>query len=334
MSFGVTFAEVTISGFIDQAVQGTTLTSSAGKKTTTNTVGSNLIGQDQITFGINEDLGDGMSAYANMVFLNNVSSNATSPTTDTGSGVGLKGAFGNIFIGNVYSQVWQTMAAADASGWGAGSKGSVWANTNGIGANSQSFVYTLPTFVQGLDASVEQSYAGANDSVGDMFGIGVSYATGGLYVKFATNQLKTKSGTTAFTIKDAAGDATTGTAVGGFVDGSTASLQALAVSYDLGVAKLFFGSQQSSINDDGDVAESKTTYGIQVPVGSVTLGFGHSTADFTNASSVKTSLSGDKLFAKYALSKRTNVYIATGKASTSGSSAALTNTGLGITHNF
>jgi predicted porin len=334
LSIGVASAEVTITGFVDQAVQSTTTTSSAGKKATKNTIGSNLIGQDQITFGITEDLGDGMSAYVNMVFVNNVSNNGGSLQTDTGSGVGLRGAFGSVFLGNVYSQVWQTMAAADASGWGAGSKGSVWANTNGIGANSRSLVYTLPTFVQGLDASVEQSYANTADSVGDMFGIGISYTTGGLSVKFAANQLKTKSGTTTFSITDGAGTDATGTAAGGTFDGSTAAFQALALTYDLGVAKLFFGSSQMSMNDDGDAAESKSTYGINVPLGAVTLGFGLSTADFTNSGSVKTSLTGDKLFAKYALSKRTNVYVTTGKASTSGSSAALTNSSLGITHSF
>jgi len=324
-------AEVTISGQVDLSVNATTTTLAAGTKSTVNSVGSNQYGQSQITFGVTEDLGDGTSAYANMVFIPSPATNGESLNQDTGSGVGIKGAFGNIFLGNVYSQVWTVYAAADASGFGATSTaGSVWANTNGVGAKSQSIVYTLPSMVQGLDITAEQNYAGTSTGVGDATGLGVTYTSGAVYAKYAASKLKTTSGTTAFNTYDGAGTATAVT-----YDGSEATYQALAVTYDLGVTKLFYGAESMSMNDAGDAAESKYTYGLTVPFGAVTLGWGHSNAKFTsNAGTTETTISGDKLFAKYALSKRTVAYVTTGKSSTSGASGALTNTSIGLFHSF
>ena len=88
------------------------------------------------------------------------------------------------------------------------------------------------------------------------------------------------------------------------------------------------------MNDSGDAAESKSTYGLTVPFGAITLGWGHSSAAFTTATPATTTISGDKLFAKYALSKRTVVYVTTGKSSTSGATTALTNSSIGLFHSF
>ena len=325
-------AEVTISGFVDQAVQSTTKSSSTGAKSTYNTVGNNLIGQDALNFGVTEDLGDGMTAYANintLLFLQSGQSGAYN--TDSGSGVGLKGAFGNIFFGNDYNQIWKTMAAADASGWGVGggAGGSVWYNTNGV-ANTARFVsYALPTLATGLDISIEQGYGNTVSGVGDQTGFSVSYTSGPFMAKYAGMNLKTTSGTTTFTTYDAAG---TGTAL--TYDGSVATYQAAAVTYDAGVVKLFLGAEQMAMNDSGDAAESKNTFGITAPFGAATVGWGHSTSTLTNNAGTQYQLSGDKLFAKYAFSKRTSAYITTGKAAQSGSQIGLTNTSLGLTHSF
>jgi len=323
-------AEVTISGQVDLSVNATTTTLAAGTKSTVNSVGSNQFGQSQITFGVTEDMGDGTSAYANMVFIPSPASNGTSLNQDTGSGVGIKGAFGNLFLGNVYSQVWTVYAAADASGFGATSTaGSVWANTNGVGAKSQSIVYTLPSMIQGLDITVEQNYAGSTTGNGDAQGLGITYTSGAIYAKYAASKLKT-SATTSFLTYDGAGTVTSET-----YDGSQATYQAVALSYDLTAAKLYYGAESMSMNDAGDAAESKYTYGLTVPFGAVTVGWGHSNAVFTSdAGTTKTTISGDKLFAKYALSKRTVAYVTTGKSTTSGAKGALTNSSIGLFHSF
>ena len=330
------YAEVTISGFVDQAVQSTTKTSTAGAKSTYNTVGNNLIGQDALNFGVTEDLGDGMTAYANintLLFLQTGQTGAYN--TDSGSGVGLKGAFGNIFLGSDYNQVWKTMAAADGSGWGAGggAAGSVWYNTNGVGNTPRIFSYTLPSMATGLDIVVEQGYGNTASGVGDQTGFSVSYTSGAFMAKYAGMSLKTTSGTTTFTTYDAAGSAY---AVSGALtyDGSVAAYQVAALTYDLGVAKLFLGAESMSMNDSGDVAESKNTFGINVPFGATTLGWGHSSSTLTNNAGTQYQTSGDKLFAKYAFSKRTNAYFTYGKSSQTGSQIGLSNTSVGLTHSF
>ena len=158
--------------------------------------------------------------------------------------------------------------------------------------------------------------------------MGISYTNGAFFAKYAANQLKTTS-TTTFSTYDGAATATSST-----YEGSVASTQALAVTYDLGVTKLYYGAEQMSVSDSGDSAEGKYTYGLTVPFGAVTLGWGHSNAVFTTASSTQTTISGDKLFAKYALSKRTVAYIAAGKSSTSGASGAVSNASVGLFHSF
>ena len=340
-------AEATISGQVDLSVNTTSTTNLSGTKASANTVGSNQYGQSQLTIGASEDLGDGMSAYANMVFFLTPASNTGSFIQDTGSGVGIKGAFGNIMLGNVYDQVWTVYSAADASGFGATvGAGSAWANTNGAGAKSNSIVYTLPSLVTGLDATLEQSYntsaisatTGAN-TYGDASGFSLAYTTGPFYAKYASSRV-TVSSTNLFYFADAYNAAQTGlvTTIANqsvAFDGTEAKFQALALTYDLGAAKLYYGAVDMTVNNSSSIAEKKSTYGLTVPLGAVTLGWAHSKADFTDDGTYgTTSNSGDKVFAKYAFSKRTVAYFTSGRATTSGSDASLTNTSVGLFHSF
>ena len=308
-------ADVTISGFIDQAVQTTSTTLAAGTKSTINSVGNNLNGQDQLSFNASEDLGDGMTAYGTYNIQPTISVPGGGNVTDVGSGIGIKGAFGNLFIGSVYDQVFLTMAAADVTGFGAtNGVGSVWAATNGVGANAKSVVYTLPTLADGLTILAEQAYGGVATGVGDSFGYSVAYTTGALFVKFASTQVKTSSGTTAFSSTDGAAVAT----VSSLFDGSIATYSALAATYDLGSAKLFYGNEQMSMNNSGDAAESKYTAGVSVPFGAASLGYARSSAQFTNAAATKLNeINSDAIVAKYSFSKRTLAYLKAAKSTTS-----------------
>ena len=332
-------AEVTISGQVDLSLNTTQTNADASDKTTTNSVGSNQFGQSQLVFSASEELEGGMSAYAKLVFIpSNVASNGGTFTQDTGSGVGIKGAFGDIFLGNVYDQVWTVYAAADASGFGATSAaGSAWFNSNGIGAKSNSIVYTLPSLVTGLDVTLEQSYntaAGsdyANTTYGDATGLGISYTSGPFYVKYATSKVKVSDDSTtgnSFVTYDAYGSSN-GAAV---YAGTELKFQALALTYDLGAAKLYYGAADMTVSGDTQT-EKKSTFGLTVPFGAVTLGWGHSKADFYDGSATS-SISGDKVFVKYAFSKRTVGYITTGRATTTDSTASLTNTSVGLFHSF
>jgi len=325
-------ADVTISGFIDQAVQTTSTTLAAGTKSTINSVGNNLSGQDQLSFNASEDLGDGMTAYGTYNIQPTIGTNGnTGNLTDVGSGIGIKGAFGNLFIGTVYDQVFLTMAAADVTGFGAtNGVGSVWAATNGVGANAKSVVYTLPTLAEGLTITAENAYAGVSTGVGDSFGYSVAYTTGALFVKFASTQVKTSSGVTTFSSTDGAAVATSS-----LFDGSIATYSALAATYDLGSAKLFYGNEQMSMNNSGDAAENKYTAGVSVPFGAASLGYARSSAQFTNAAATKLNeINSDAIVAKYSFSKRTLAYLKAAKSTTSSTSASISNTSLGLTHSF
>lgn len=325
-------ADVTISGFIDQAVQTTSTTLAAGTKSTINSVGNNLSGQDQLSFNASEDLGDGMTAYGTYNIQPTISVPGGGNITDVGSGIGIKGAFGNLFIGSVYDQVFLTMAAADVTGFGAtNGVGSVWAATNGVGANARSVVYTLPTLAEGLTITAEQAYGGLATGVGDSFGYSIAYTTGALFVKFASTQVKTSSGVTAFSSTDGAAVAT----ISSLFDGSIATSSALTATYDLGSAKLYYGNEQMSMNNSGDAAENKYTAGVSVPFGAASLGYARSSAQFTNAAATKLNeINSDAIVAKYSFSKRTLAYLKAAKSTTSSTSASISNTSLGLVHSF
>jgi len=326
-------ADVTITGFIDQAVQTTSTTLTAGTKSTINSIGNNLNGQSQISFGASEDLGDGMSAYVNYAFLPATNGDSSGATLgDAGSGIGIKGAFGNLFLGNNYDAVRTTMGDADVTGFGqAAGIGNVWSPSNALAPSRQGLIrWTLPSFTQGLDITVEHSNGALSTSVGDSTGAGISYTSGGLYLKYAVNQTKTSSGSTTFNTYDGANVATASN-----YDGSTANFQALAVTYDMGVAKLWYGNEQMNMSDSGDAAEAKWTAGISVPFGAASIGYAHSSAQFTNASgTVGNGLTSDAILAKYNFSKRTLAYLKAAKSATSSTSASISNTSLGLVHSF
>ena len=336
----------------------TSSTSSKGAKTTANTVGTSGTGQDALNFGITEDLGNGMTAFADINYVVATGTNGSTPSQDNGSGIGLKSAsMGKIFLGNSYNQIWFTMNMADASGWGAGKMGSVWGATNGAAGsvenNSNAIVYTFPTLTEGLDIIVEGRYGNTSTGTADSTGAGISYTNGALSAKYAYNKknlstastttytqtysnlttstvVATTSYTSAFSSYDALGTATAGTS-----DGATSLVtQAIALTYDFGIAKAFYGNQTQLGNNGSTIAENKHTYGITVPFGATTIGYAHSSAEFTNGSDATTKLTGDKIIARYALSKRTNVYASYGKTATDGATTALSNTSLGLFHSF
>ena len=324
------YAEVTISGYIDAGVGTSQVTSTAGAKTTTNSMGSFSNGQSALNFGASEDLGDGMTAFAALNTLPaNASAAGSAITTDAGTGVGLKGGFGKVFLGSDYNQTFYAMAAADPT-WNGGGNGSVWGHTNFTGMKSGAVIWTLPSLAQGLTITAESSFAGASTGVGDARGLGISYTSGGLSATYSAQVQDTLvSTTTGFAISNGANVATTGA-----LDGSQASTQVLAVSYDLGAAKLYYGAAQTNVNDAGDVAESKWVAGVSVPFGAMSLGYTRSNAVFTSAAVVQTTISGDRLIARYTFSKRTSTYLSVGKSSQSGSQIGATVSALGIVHSF
>jgi len=335
-------AEVTISGFFDQAYNTTRSTTAAGASTTITSIGSNAIGQDSIVFGVSEDVGNGITAFGAVALITNVTTGGGAVTGDAGSGVGIKGAFGTFGFGQGYSLVWKTTAASDASGWGTGV-----GNVHGVGAGSNGsngIGYTLPEFMPGLSLSLEKAQGEASTRAGDYQGLQATYTTGGFMASYATGQYKAKGTAVLTAVTQTSSVAGSSAVAGEWTDipglgnnsattelvtaGSKSSISAFAITYDFGMAKVFGGYNTNQSGGDTDQTQNSSTIGLSVPFGAISVGIAQSSADATTSS-----VSGTRVLAKYAFSKRTNGYIQYGTAKVSAGQSA-TGNGIGLTHSF
>jgi len=341
-------AQVTISGFVDQAYNTERTTTAAGASSTVRYVGNNAIGQDALGFAVSEDLGNGMTAFGAINFIMNTTTSLGSVRMDNGSGAGLKGAFGTVGFAQGYSLVWKTTAASDASGWGTGVGNVHGVGVGGIGSNA--IYYNLPEIMPGLSVSVEAAQGEASTRVGDYTGAQVNYTVGGFMASYAMGQGKA-AGTAPLAAVDRAdgiaaaaaqagewttipGVSTAGTATTEAVTaGSKSSISAVAVSYDFGMAKVFGGYNSLQSGGDTDQTANSSTFGVTVPFGAISVGIAASQASYRDSDGDTSTATGTRLLAKYAFSKRTNAYIQYGTAKVSGGASA-TGNGIGLTHSF
>jgi predicted porin len=340
-------AQVTISGFIDQAYNTTRSTTAAGASSTITSVGNNAIGQDALGFAVSEDLGNGLTAFGAINLIMNVTTPSGAITTDNGSGVGVKGAFGTAGFAQGYSLVWKTSNASDASGWGSG-VGMV----HGVGAGvngGNAVYYSLPEIFPGLGLTVEKAAGETTSRQGDYMGMNATYTTGGFMASYSTGQYKAKGTaviaavaqtSSAAAVPAVAGEWTDIPAIGGnaatteaVTAGSKSSISALALTYDFGMAKVFAGYNSNQSGGDTDQTQNSSTFGVTVPFGAVSVGIAQSAASYRSADATSSSLTGTRVLAKYAFSKRTNGYIQYGTAKVSGGASA-TGNGIGLTHSF
>jgi hypothetical protein len=367
-------AQATIYGTLDQAVISIGMTAATtGTKTTAKSFGEDLNGVSELGVKGSEDLGNGLTATYGVNFSYGLSTSAGTPAIYNGSGVGIKGAFGAVSLGTSYNLNFFTNAAADPTGFG-GNIGQLNNSAGGLKGNLIS--YTAPQFVPGLSLAAEIQRGEASTSQGNMTGYMAQYDTGGLMVRYS-NSTKTEAanvasraydsatatGSTSYSHSNqlttssiggtAAATTNAGTALSARTANDKTKTTAIAVTYDFGMAKVFYGS--SSIKAGNTVAQIKTsTTGISVPFGAIGVGYAVSsekgTADgtaLTSANAVTTVLTTGKtvestasrLFVTYALSKRTTAYAISGKATVdtiAGAASTLktTITSVGIKHGF
>jgi len=323
-------AEVTISGFVDGGVQSTRSTTTGGISSTTTSVGSNGAGQSQLTFAASEDLGSGTTAFANIRVNPDIFDTGTATATIASdvSEIGLRGAFGTVLVGRDYGIDFMTHAAADASGWTSGAKGVVHNTSSGI---SNAVVYIFPTVVEGLGIVVARGLAGNAGGNGDATAYKFTYKTGGFMGEYAAYTATTTSSSTWATNFTIGGTTATtdSLAVGGNTKGT-----ALALTYDLGVAKLHGGMFGQKASADGDQKSSSYMYGVSAPFGATTLGLTISAADRTSSAAATKKATGYRVKAAYSFSKRTSGYAAYGSESASSTTAKDTQTMLGLIHSF
>jgi len=362
-------ADAKISGIVDQAAITTSKIDGEGAKTTKKSFGEDLNGYSELGVSGSEDLGNGLTATYGINLNMSIATGGNTPTIYNGTGVGLKGGFGAVTIGTSYNLNFFTNAIADASGFAGASVGQL--NGSAGGLKSNILTYNAPEFVPGLSLAAEIQRGGNTTNAGNLTGYMAQYATGGLLVRYS-NSTKTEAANAITTAYDSAeADASldnsysnqlSTTSIGGTSTALAArtaldktKATAIAVTYDFGMAKVFYGS--SSIKSSSTVAQIKSsTTGVSVPLGAFNVAYAVSSekgtsdgtgltsdganGDDTNLDAGDTvSSKGSRLFVTYALSKRTTLYAMSGKASVdsiAGAASTLktTTTSVGVKHSF
>ncbi len=215
LSFGVTFAQVTLTGVMES-----TYTMDGAKKG----LGGGTNGGSEFRLGGVEDLGNGLKADFNYAFLQDHNTGGTG-LTNYNSYVGLGGDFGTLKIGKQFTPLVLATWGNDAAGGAANS--SNLANGSGVQANG-SVTYTSPNFsgvtvsLQANDQTTPSKDANDKDiTLGKSSGYSLTYATGAFSASYASNTNK-----------------------------GAKAVNGLGASYDFGMAKVFISSLTQSGTKD------------------------------------------------------------------------------------
>ncbi len=215
LSFGVTFAQVTLTGVMES-----TYTMDGAKKG----LGGGTNGGSEFRLGGVEDLGNGLKADFNYAFLQDHNTGGTG-LTNYNSYVGLGGDFGTLKIGKQFTPLVLATWGNDAAGGAANS--SNLANGSGVQANG-SVTYTSPNFsgvtvsLQANDQTTPSKDENDKDiTLGKSSGYSLTYATGAFSASYASNTNK-----------------------------GAKAVNGLGASYDFGMAKVFISSLTQSGEKD------------------------------------------------------------------------------------
>ena len=340
LSFGVTFADATIYGNVDQAWNKATIKS--GGTVTNDKTGFAPIQMGGGVLGVkgSEDLVAGLKASYVIEFSPAIDAAYTGSTglSNRQSFVGLSGAFGAARIGNQYSKAFNNTTSVDPGG------------TTGIAGNNSSCVlvaytkciggsdgplrqpngvqYDLPELVSGLKVGFTKVYGesdtgtGAADT-GSGNGFNLSYSSGALYAGYTFDKVKN----TPIGLLASADVAAASTS-------NPNKLTTMSASYDLGVAKIGINNSKMSV---GSQSIDNTFGSVSVPFG----GNASAWATVGKGSVYRTSISKSvdhssyQLGVNYALSKRTVLYAQYGKIElNSATKVEATGSALGVHHSF
>ncbi len=326
LSFGVTFAEVTLGGALNQVFTQTVdnkLTGSTNSTKTTIGSRAGATGDSYLNFSGSEDLGDGLKAKFKIESRVNI--NSADDTNSNGllganreAWVGLSGAFGSVNIGNNYTPLFiMAVAPFDPNG-SSNSPGFLVSNATSFNATS-SIGYTAPQFVEGLGLQLNVNQGGSSDNAGDSMGWGVSYAASGLSVGLAGETSKNAKLFDGLSQIAAASSSNDLTKLG------------FGIAYDFGAAKVSL----QGVNAKLDAASVETLgYGVSVPLGAFTLTGSMSNMTDKKADSTQTKYTANQIGGYYALSKRTSAYLLNSNAKNTTASTSLRVTSIGVAHNF
>ena len=357
LSLGVTFAEVNVTGTLDQGlanIKGTL----AGVETDKYSGLMSAYSSSFITFSGNEDLGSGLKVnfkFENKLDLNGGSllgSNAVPTYNNSGlvngfdtawnskltggqnreAWVGISGDVGEVKLGTQYTPAFSTAAGTDPQGvdnllgW---SPLLVLAGNSAI-SNSQALTYVSPN-LNGFSIELQGTYggadtAGAGSSAGDGAGLSLNYASGPFTAGYAQHQdTYSEAGTLSgpFGSLGASGNQA--------AIGDSVKTEVIALTYDLGMAKLTYLNTASTVNNDKVRVD---TIGVNIPLGAFTLGYSNSAGTTKAAGHADVSSQGQQLGVYYSFSKRTNAYFLYSTLKDTTNDADVTSSALGIKHSF
>jgi predicted porin len=312
---GSSFADATIYGTFDQAYRSDKITIGTNASNTKKGIDSVLNGGMAIGFKGSEDMGNGMKAYFQQEIGLNTDQNG-GPTDAQGfenrnSFVGLSGGFGDVKIGKMYNFAFYNIISNDPFGF-TGTGGYIHnSGAGGINRTSNMIAYTVPTIAAGVGIQIGKSMGetvsvNGSAKTGDATSYGLTYAAGALY-----------AGVTGETV------------TGALATSSKTKHSSTTITYDLGMVKVGYGAAKTTIGTDYIKAGA---FSVTVPLGAVTLAYtnGDGKAKSGTAAEVKTKYS--QVGGMYALSKRTNAYLHTGKQSATTFSANVY--AIGVKHDF
>ena len=312
------FAQVTLYGRVDVGMNN--------QKTTvgnTWTKANNLVNEDGLSTGLigikgSEDLGGGMSASFVQEWDLDLDTGRMNFDVGRNSTLGLAGGFGAVRLGRSYTPLFSTIGASDV--FGTTGATTVNAYPDGVRASNALF-YTSPNF-----GGVTVDFMATNNNISknaavdknNSIGLSATYAAGPLMARLGYGKMSTTTG-----------------AVKGETKGT-----AIAATYDLGSAKVYFGyttgTKEADVSVNTKTTTKETNLGVAVPMGAITLkaGYGKNKVEDTVLGAVtKTDGNDFVVGADYALSKRTTAYFKTGTYNKVDTTKT-TRTSIGLRHTF
>ncbi len=340
LSLGLTSAETTLYGNVDQAWNKQTTT-------TAGVVSSDKTGFAPIQMGGgilgvkgSEDLTAGMKANYVIELQPAIDGNYSTdtPIWNRQSFVGLSGAFGAARIGKQYSNAFNNMVAVDPGGAtsiaGNASSCVLLGYTKCIGGSDgplrqiNGVQYDLPELVSGLKVGAtmvygEQSTDAGKPNSGTGNGFNLSYSSGALYAGYTYDKVK-NTAIGLISVTDVAVASTT----------DANKLTTMSASYDLGMAKIGINNTKMSV---GSQSLDNTFGSVSVPFGgnaNVWASIGQGSA-YRKSTSKSADHSSYQMGVNYALSKRTVLYAQYGKLELNDATKVeVTGSALGVHHSF
>ena len=331
LSFGVTFAEVTLYGNVDQAWNSSSQKVGGKKISEANGIAAIQMGGSSLGVKGSEELTEGLKASFLFEMQPAVDEDSTGKfgMWNRQSYVSLNGGFGALRIGKQYSRAFNNVVGVDPGGAtgiaGNASYCVLLAYSQCIGGSdaplrqNNSVQYDLPELAAGLKAGVTLVYGEADTVIdtkksGDGYGVNLSYASGPLYAGITYDEVKnTGIGLLAANSISAAGKN---------------ELTTMSASYNLGMAKISINNSKMKV---GSKSIDNTFGTVSVPFG----GNANVWASISEGKAAGTKHDGYQLGLNFALSKRTIIYAQTGQLELKASTKVqVSGSALGIHHSF